>query len=250
MDWNTLFNNSRISAKGRQQLVRVYQTLGLTVATASAGAYQHLAQVVPSIGGGYMSIAAAIVTLVALLAMEARPSNLNTRIGLLAGHGFFQGLSIGPFLDQLMLASSSGSNILFTALAATAVMFVSFSLSASATDRRTVMYLLALITAIASTFAWINISSLIFPISPYIGTSLLLGVGITSLYVIADTQLLLHTAETAPGGLDQVDGALVLFSDLFQLFVRLAMLLLEQEQRRGERGRRSDRKGKRVEREF
>ncbi|KAJ1678157.1 hypothetical protein EV182_004652 [Spiromyces aspiralis] len=79
-----------------------------------------------------------------------------------------------------------------------------------------------------------------------------------SVYVVADTQLLIDRAEHSPYGLDPVSGSLVLFSDFAQLLVRILVFLAERDQqrntgrgpfRRSSSSSGSPNKGKRIERD-
>lgn len=71
-------------------------------------------------------------------------------------------------------------------------------------------------------------------------TYLLFGLLSACLYVIYDTQVIVELAER--GDKDEIGHALVLFLDLFQLFVKILQILIEMQKKSEEEDRKKKRK--------
>lgn len=106
-----------------------------------------------------------------------------------------------------------------SALIITAAIFVSMSVFSILTVRRTAIFFGALISSLVLSLIGI------FVINAHLYA--VIGIVVGLLYVIVDTQMMIHKAES--GRIEPFEDARQLFYDLVQLFLRILSLLLEKE---------------------
>lgn len=160
------------------------------------------------------------------------------RQGLLYGFGFANGWAIGPVLRQTLRIDPS---IPLTALIGSSVIFLSFTMTALLTNRRSQLYLGGLLSAATSALLWMGLanaflgSARLFTAEIYIGLLMFAG------YILYDTQMMVERSEA---GVRDVPGdAMALFINMFAVFVRLLALLNQDRgggRRRRGRNRNSD----------
>eukprot|EP00955_Chlamydomonas_euryale_P111696 366083-Chlamydomonas_euryale.AAC.22 len=219
------------------------------------------------------------------------PANLSKRLGCLGGFAFCQGAAIGPLISVALQLSPAA---LVTAFAATAAVFVSFSLSALVTKRscqnpanpnsatapeashmripasfasgkslkhlpcpalpsatdvfqplfttprccRSFMYLGGYLASAMMAMLVLRLSGWIFGASALAySVELYGGLLVFSAYILYDTQLIVERASA--GEMDFTQHALLLFTDLFAVFVRILIIMLKrsEEDKRRERAR-------------
>ncbi|GFR48134.1 hypothetical protein Agub_g9968, partial [Astrephomene gubernaculifera] len=118
----------------QQHLQRVYATLAAALAIAALGCALDIQYRV----AGFFSYLTGFACLVGLGLTPSLPSTLNRRYALLAGFSFTQGASLGRLVD---LAIEVDSALLLTAFLGTAAVFLSFTLAALLSARRSLLFL-------------------------------------------------------------------------------------------------------------
>ena len=118
-------------------------------------------------------------------------------------------------------------HIVTQAVAYTGCAFVSFSLVSLFSKRRSYLFLGAIIvTMLQAMFLYRLFNWLFGSYSAYSNLAYLMsGLLVACLYVIYDTQLIIERAEL--GEKDEIAHALILFLDLFRLFVKILQILIE-----------------------
>ena len=145
------------------------------------------------------------------------------------------GFLVGPLMHHLMDVEPA---IVMQAVSYTATAFISFSAVSLFSKRRSYLFLGGIIATLFQgmvlyrIFAWLSGAS-IAPM-PY----LLCGLLTACLYIIYDTQLIIERAER--GDKDVISHALLLFVDLFDLFIKIVRILIklsEENKRKQEKNR-------------
>ncbi|XP_055685945.1 bax inhibitor 1 [Lutzomyia longipalpis] len=213
----------KIEAPVRTHLAKVYSCLAATTAVAAVGAFVHLREIWQA---GIMS---ALVSLGLVLALHFVPyngKNLQMRLAMLMGFGFFTGNSMGPLLDHVILLNPQ---IIVTALVGTCVVFVSFTLAALLAHRGQYLFLGGILISILSYMGLFSLLNL-FMRSPLVYQGqLYIGLGVMSAFILYDTQAIMEKCRM--GSKDIVGHSLDLFFDLVSIFRRLLVILSQKEQR-------------------
>ena len=148
--------------------------------------------------------------------------NYHKRISLLALFGFFEGISIGPLIN---LAIMIDPFIILVALACTMIIFISFSLAALTSQRRSYLYLGGFLSSALMILCFTSFIGFFVPSLRMVQLQLYGGLAVFSGFVIYDTQLIIEKASN--GCKDFAGHALSLFMDLIQIFVRILMILMK-----------------------
>jgi len=216
--------SNRLEAPVRQHLKNVYGCVALSAVTAAAGTYVHI--YTEFLQGGLLCTLGALGCLWALMATPHNDKNQKLRLGYLLGLAFLWGLGFGPTLEIVI---SINPSIIVTALMATTLIFVSFSICALLAERGSWLYLggtlmSALNFLLLLSFANIFLgSNLLYQFDLYIGFFVLCG------FVIYDTQMIVE--KNRMGSKDFIGDALCLFVDFVSLFRRLVVILTQKEQK-------------------
>lgn len=127
-----------------------------------------------------------------------------------------------------------------SALAATVLVFVSFTVVALRAERRTALYLGGAASSAMLVILGATIFSFIFPSLSALAASLGFWLGLLAFvgYVIYDTHKILANAES--GREDPLADAVDLFVDFVAIFVRLLRLFLDRSDRESKREERAD----------
>merc|ERR1711907_796624 len=121
--------------------------------------------------------------------------------------------------------------IIMNAVAITGVMFASFSAISIFSKRRSYLFLGGVISSLVSCmlmyrfFAWISG----YGYSAYGMGYLMLSLFIACMYIIYDTQMIIERCETY-GERDVPKHTMILFMDLFDLFIKIVQVLLEMQE--------------------
>mmetsp|Transcript_19355 Transcript_19355/g.57409 ORF Transcript_19355/g.57409 Transcript_19355/m.57409 type:complete len:259 (-) Transcript_19355:357-1133(-) len=229
--YQAMFKFSNLHPRVQGHLSKVYAVLAFATLAAAVGSYTYLA-----IGiSGFLTQIGAIGCMLALAWTPNTPANLSKRLGCLGGFAFCQGAAIGPLISVALQLSPAA---LVTAFAATAAVFVSFSLSALVTKRRSFMYLGGYLASAMMAMLVLRLSGWIFGASALAySVELYGGLLVFSAYILYDTQLIVERASA--GEMDFTQHALLLFTDLFAVFVRILIIMLKrsEEDKRRERAR-------------
>jgi len=216
-DIQSLFEFSDIPKSTKEHLVRVYGTLTMLTSACVLGAFLSVAYQIGNVGCSLLGI---LCLLYIVFSDRKSPGRL-VATGLF---GVLEGLSIGPLVG---IALEVDPQIIITALMGALGIFVSFSLAAFYSDRRSSFYLGGLLNTGIWVMLLMSILSLfgvkgefVFNFQLYLGLAIFMG------YVMFDTQMMIEKANR--GQKDYVLDAINLFIDLVQIFVRILIILLKE----------------------
>lgn len=207
----------------RHHLKNVYSCLAMVSLTAGAGGY--LQVVTGMLEGSLLVPLGTIVLLIGLLSTPDNGKNSTTRLGMLFGFAFLSGLGVGPLLTHAIHVNPS---ILPTALLATGMIFICFTLGSLYTQKRYWLFLSGiLMSGLTLTFVLglasiLFMSNMLFQVHLYLGLLLMCG------FVVYDTQLIVEKRRL--GDKDFIRHSLDLFVDVFSIFRRLLIILTQKEQ--------------------
>ncbi|KAI8054117.1 inhibitor of apoptosis-promoting Bax1-domain-containing protein [Syncephalis plumigaleata] len=222
-----------ISPDTQRHLVKVYAALAGCSTLAAIGARTHLYSY--WLRGGMLSGLLCFISVIGVLALPQSKAATPIRYGLLSLFAFCQGLSLGPLIETIL---DFYPRVLVTALVSTTLVFVSFSMSALFSRRRSWFFLGGLLGSGLSILCWssfLNIwiqSATLFRAELYIGLAIFCG------YVIYDTQLIIEKAEL--GYRDIPGDCISLFTDLIGMFIRILAILADQEEKKRKRSRQNE----------
>lgn len=216
----------------QSHLAQVYTTLATMSLVAAVGAYVHVYGLF-LFGGGFISFLLSGACLFGINMLPAsNEANKTMRYGLLYAFAAFQGLSLGPIVEQALHVSPHGGTLV-SACIFTALIFGSFSLSALFSNRRSLIYLLGICGSATTVLFWASIvnslpffrSNTVFTLELYAGLLVFSG------YIIADTQLIIERALRTKT-LDVVGNSAQLFVDLVAVFVRVLLILIKSQEKK------------------
>ncbi|KAK9831452.1 hypothetical protein WJX81_006510 [Elliptochloris bilobata] len=226
---DTLLKFTPLSRPVQEHLIRVYFTLACALGVAALGTWANLLTGF----GGMIGILGFVVCASWLASLPPSPSNLNKRYMLLGGAAFSQGATLGPLVAATLSVDPA---LLLTAFAGTAAVFTCFSVSAMLSQRRSWLYLGGTLSSAISLFAMMRLATwmfggraMLFQAELYGGLIVFLG------YVLFDTQVIIEKAYA--GNKDHIKAALDLFVDFVAIFVRMLVLLLQNDAKKDERRR-------------
>jgi len=218
----SLKNLSDLNPRVRNHLVRVYTTLGSMMATSAAGSYAQIFGYL--FFNPFLCFLLSITCLLALVFLRPSQDNNSLRFAILFLFAFSNGLSSAPLIAST-LAFYPG--VLTVTLTSTALSFLSFSLGALLSARRSFIFLGGILgTALSS----LSILSLFNGLMRNSGVDTLLlfaGLLMFSGYVIYDTQIIVERASREAS--DVVSDSLTLFGDLIGIFYRIMIILRRQQ---------------------
>jgi FtsH-binding integral membrane protein len=238
-DFASAMRWTHLSAPVLTHLKHTYLALALAVMTCGVGAYTNmhlqfnpLMSTIGMIGFMYL--------LAQSSSRNPHPSTLNKRLGYLGAFGFCQGMSMSGLLEVAFFIDSS---IVPAAFFTTAIVFASFSAMALMGNKREYLYLGGTLLSVTSFMlvgslvnAFLFRIPFLFEMKVYIGLLVFIG------YVVFDTQMIVARREG--GDLDFVRHALDLFVDVAAIFVRLVVIMIKQNEKKGRsRGGSGDRFG-------
>lgn len=242
-----MFDSDDVPVHVQRHLVRVYGILTLTLLSAVIGVFIHF---VTNIGGQLTGVAS--ILLMILIGVSPKPSSSSSslstsslsslvkslfsdrRLLYLCALGVMQGLSVGPLIHLAMRVTDS-SRLVITSLIGTTLVFVCFSASALLARRRSYLSLSAFCSSLLSLLLFLSFVSLVWSEqSAWIRTAnIYLGLVLFSAYVLYDTQVIIEKAANHDD--DAVMHAVTLFVDFIGIFVRVLLLLLQNQKRRDEK---------------
>lgn len=213
-----LFKFTNLDRPIQLHLQKVYATLAVALAVCAAGCATDIMFHV----GGILTFFGALGCLIGLGMTPATPQSLNQRYLMLGGFSFCQGASLGPLVGA---AISIHSGLVFSAFLATCAVFVSFSMAALVTGRRTYLYLGGWLASAVTGMAVLRLCSWIFGARALaFQVEVYLGLIVFAAYIIYDTQVIVEKA--AAGCQDHVKHALDLLVDVIAVFVRVLVILM------------------------
>eukprot|EP01084_Bolivina_argentea_P268845 456773_1 len=224
--FDAVFDFSDLSSDVQTHLTKVYRLLSLVIITSILGAaiqikYFLLTQFIFP----YILCLLAIMISIACIPKD----RFFIRIGLAMLFGLFQGIIIGPLVNE---AIDIDPQIVRAAFILTLCVFVSFSLMAMMTKNKKYLYLGSMLNSFCLFLLFMNIfpTSFGYQLSLYGGLIMFIG------YVFYDTQQIIKRVEKyGLENTDYVSDAITLYIDFVAIFVRILILIMRAKQR-GEGG--------------
>jgi len=215
---STLTNLSHLTTGTKNHLRNVYACLSIALVFASAGAYLNMMNAFIA-GRSFISLIATVGLMFWLFSTPHTKKNLNKRLAILSGIGFFVGADTAPLLN---LAVRINPSLIVTAFLTTSSIFVCFTLSALFARRRTYLFL----GGILSTACMVMLFSVLFRGFMSIGMMkfyIYAGAALTVAFVLYDTQVIIERYMN--GDDDFIKHSVDLFLDFIQLFRYLLVIL-------------------------
>lgn len=213
----------------KRHALNVYTQLSLMLLVSSAASYLYLYGVL-SFLGGTLGLVGTIGSLLVFTFTPATPQNKQLRQGLLFSFALFKGFALGPLLDMALYVNPQNVS---AALVGAFLIFTSFSLSVMYAPNRMILYSTGFLASAASLLMWTSFLNMFVQSQGIFTFELYLGLLVFSLYVIYDTQTMILHAVT--GRKDYLRDALVLYTDIVAIFVRLLVLLTRKEENKRKR---------------
>jgi FtsH-binding integral membrane protein len=157
-------------------------------------------------------------------------------MGCLAGLAFQMGFLVGPAIHLLV---NVYPELILQAVLYTATAFTCFSLISLYSKRRSFLFVGGIIMSLLQGMLMYRLTGWLFGWKTYNLAYLMFGLLIGCLYIIYDTQMIVERAER--GDSDVITHTMVLFVDLFELFIRILQILIEL-QKQEENKKKKDRK--------
>ncbi len=167
--------------------------------------------------------------MIAFWLTDEHRSHTNARL-LLYGFALFKGFSLAPLID---LAIDVDPTIVLSALVSCGLLFGSLSLAVLYSPRPSQIYVTGLLLSSISTYFWLTLFNFFIGSEFLFTLELWLGLGMFSLYVIYDTQMMISKAQN--GSKAYLSHALELYIDFIAMFVRILVLLLKKEDEKEEK---------------
>jgi len=216
--------SNKLEEPVRQHLKNVYACLAMSTMAAAAGASIHLFTNI--LQAGILSAIGALIFFGLLWATpDDNGKSMKLRVGYLLGFTTLTGVGMGPLLEHVIMVDPS---IIVTALVATSVVFVSFSICALLADRGYWLYFGGTLMTMLSTLTLLSLANLFFGSSLLFQVQIYLGLFAMCGLVLYDTQLIVEKRRM--GSKDFVGHSLDLFVDLIGIFRRLLIILTQKEQ--------------------
>merc|ERR1712159_972232 len=153
MSYEALSNFKQISKSTQDHLQKVYVTLAGMVAISAVGCYLH---VTFHVGGGWSGLIA-LGLLMWLSFTDQRDEQ--KRLCILAGFCVFEGLSIGPLVDQSLHLDPA---IVVTAFMGATGIFACFSAASLFTKQRSMLYLGGTLGSVLGVMMMMSLANIIF----------------------------------------------------------------------------------------
>jgi len=200
----------------------VYSTLSIGVMAAAAGSMVHTYT-----GAGhwhFVTMLASLGLMMWLSTTRHAKQDVSKRVAIFTAFCATSGLSLGPLIDMAIMIEPT---LVSTALAGTAVIFISFTLAALLTRNRTFLFMGGFLM---SSLMWLSFAGLmnIFFRSQMIFDMYIYGIlFIFSAFVLYDTQLIVEKRRM--GDDDFIWHSVDLFLDAVNIFRALLVILSKKE---------------------
>lgn len=225
---SSVFKMNDYSRQTQDHLFQVYLSLLLCVMAASCGAaasmYFQLTSDVSMLG------TLASMGMLMWIHWDMKKEEIQRRMGMLCGFGFFQGMTLGPLIQ---LATYIDPSLVVTAFLGTVAVFGCFTASAMIAKRRSYLYLGGILGSAVSVMLVLSFINIFFRSVNIYLVELYGGLLLFSGYVVFDTQLILEKAEY--GSKDVVGHAATLFVDFVAIFVRILIILLRNNEKKSDK---------------
>lgn len=220
----------------KSHLKQVYSTLAMATFVAALGSYVHLFTDLAS--GGIMASLGALGFGLAITMTPDTGKNAQKRLYFLMGFAGCTGLALGPLLE---IAMYMNPRIIPMSLISTSLVFASFSLSSIFSSHHKWLYLSGGLMSLLSVMMLTSIINLFIGSYLLYQAQLYLGLIVFCIFVMYDTAVIIEKRRM--GDTDHIKHAMLLFTDLVEIFRTLVVLLIQKERNRSNntRGNRSRR---------
>ncbi|GIL91994.1 hypothetical protein Vretimale_18526 [Volvox reticuliferus] len=234
----SFFKFGHLARPVQKHLQRVYATLGVALAISALGCLVDIHYNI----AGFLTYVTAIGCMLGLTLTPSYPGTLNRRYAMLAGFSFCQGAALGKLVG---LGLGMDPSIVLTAFLGTMAVFVSFTLAALMSARRSFLFLGGWLASAVMGLGVLRLSSWLLGVHTVsFQAEIYFGLLIFAVYVLLDTQLIVEKA--AAGYMDPVRSALDLLVDIMAIFVRILVIQLKKNADRERRQNESRNRRKRV----
>jgi FtsH-binding integral membrane protein len=219
-----VLNFDDLSSSEKKHLMKVYATMAATIALSAVGTYVAMMLQLNM----NLMVLLAFIPLIALLFVPK--DKMSVRYGLLFAFGFFKGASLAPLIEY---ALDVHPEVVTMAFMATCLVFVSFSLSALLSQKRSWLFLGGILSSSISVLFYLGIARMFFggTTIPYI--QLYGGLIVFCFYILYDTQLIVEKCRI--GSNDHITHALDLYIDFIAIFIRILIIMLKNKEKKRER---------------
>jgi len=218
------FNFSNLDKSTRLHLKNVYACVALEIVAAALGAAINVyfkSQVLHFLGIVGMFV------FMFLTATSANTTSAAVRLGYVNGLAACLGLESSYLIDYVIRVDPS---IIVLAFAASAVVFVSFSLAALFAEKRSMLFLGGTLSTALTGLTLLGFANLFFRIPGLAMISVYASLGIFCLFVMYDTQLIVEKKRQGDG--DYIWHSVDLFLDFIIIFKDLLVILTDKEQKK------------------
>jgi FtsH-binding integral membrane protein len=228
--WRNLITElqfGRLEKDVKSHLQKVYTTMGLALIACAIGSYIHMANIFTA---GILTILGTLGASLGIFLMAPTAENQPKRFALFMLLGALCGINQGPLLQ---IVATIDPSIVMTALLATALIFVCFSICALLSEERKWLAIGGVLMSALSClllFGLMNIffrSELLYEVQLYLGLVVFCG------FVLYDTQLIVEKRRR--GDDDYIGHCVLLFLDFINIFRHLLILLANKEVKREKR---------------
>lgn len=185
------------------------------------------------ISGFFMSLLSFMFTIYLVFQISNKSNSEDMRMFYLGGLAFQMGYLVGPFINHMIEVEPM---IVVQALLYTGAAFTSFSLISLCSKRRSYLFLGSIIATVIQAMILNNLIRWLTGYGFYGMPYLLGGLFLSCLYIIYDTQIIIERAER--GDKDVPVHTMLLFVDLFDLFIKILRILAELNKNKDEDRRR------------
>ncbi|XP_076449305.1 bax inhibitor 1-like [Babylonia areolata] len=220
--WSTVFKFDNLERPVQQHLKNVYACLGTGMLAAAAGGY--LTLIGSIMQAGFLTALISVGLMLWLNSTRHCKENFNMRMGIFLGFTFCSGVSLGPCLRMAIYVDPS---IIPTALLATSVIFISFTIAALFNTNRTFLYMGGLLMSTLSWLMVLSLANLFFGSRLLFNVSMYLGLFVFCAFVLYDTQLIVEKRRL--GDDDYIWHSVDLFLDFINIFRKLMIILSNKE---------------------
>lgn len=214
-------------------MTKVYGNVMICSVICAAGMYMNAYTV---FSGFIMSIAVVMGMAYLMFKVTDHMLDENTRMGYLWALAFSLGFMVGPAMHHIAEVDAS---ILINAAIYTSILFGSFSGVALFSKRRSYLFLGGIISSVLSALFWYRMMSWMTGYGFHMDSLsyIVITLFVACMYVIYDTQCIIELAERH-NDKDVPKHTMILFMDLFDLFIKIVQLLMELE--KGKKKKRDD----------
>ena len=209
----------------KNHLKQVYSTLALATFAAALGSYVHL--FTNFMSGGLLAALGALGFGLAVTLTPDNGKNAQKRLYYLLGFAGCMGLTLGPLME---VAMHLNPRIIPMSLVSTFLVFASFSLSSIFSTHNKWLYLGGGLMSLLSVMFFMSIANMFIGSYYLFQAQLYLGLIVFCLFVMYDTAVIIEKRRM--GDTDHIKHAMLLFTDLVDLFRSILVILMQKERNR------------------